>query len=304
MFKKPIAVFFIGALYFVVYLAGLLLLAVLPPKEIGNPTLLILTSLYAAACSIGLCFLKNWGRILTITSSSFLFFVALIFGAVVVALGGISEETVPLILFIVLQIAITVYLLLPVVKKHFVSHKMKEYKKSNSITTFTVWFFVFCILLLCGAIWHLNLNFLQKSFRILLFSLSVVLGVSGIAFGINLLKMREWARRWLVILSAASFVYIAVTIPLNHKAIRSFSENQINKYNIEINDKADIDKTSKNYLGNAIGKIVTCYIVMGIIELVARSGLAALKVIEVFVLLYLLLVIFYFTRIRIKEHFR
>ncbi len=128
----------------------------------------------------------------------------------------------------------------------------------------------------------------------LIVAYSIIFNILYLIGAVNILKLRNWARKLLITLTVIQIVYmLAVSIPLSNKSIEFMrqspdSQERIWKGYESIPEKLRLDKdiTKERYA-----------------TLVFKKIYQAANAVRVISIVYLLIVVFFFTRPRVKEQF-
>ncbi len=135
---------------------------------------------------------------------------------------------------------------------------------------------------------------LPRAALILIIVYSIISNISFIIGSVNMFRLRDWARRLVLLLTVIQLLYMAlISIPLSNKSIEYMrtapdSQERIWAGYTAIPEqlRLDNDLTEEEYAALVYKKLYQTALIVRISSL-----------------LYLLLVIFFFTRVRVKKQF-
>ncbi len=140
--------------------------------------------------------------------------------------------------------------------------------------------------------------FLTNTLLFAIIIYAVVFYVAAILAGISVLRLKEWARKLLLLIAIVGIVDMFIFLPLNHRVVKElvntseFVENLEKQYDsLSAEAKAKFAPTKQYYVRIATNATLDVgNVVMGIIEVIMVA--------------YSLLLLFFFTRPRVREQFR
>ncbi len=137
---------------------------------------------------------------------------------------------------------------------------------------------------------------------------TVAYGVSSIIAGINVLRLKEWARKMIIILAVLGIADMFIFIPLNHMDVQKASRSELMGQQLEaakIRMSAAYDSIAAKENGKiSISKEEFINSSVARIEAISRKVMHILMgIMEAFLILYTIILLFFFTRRKVKDQF-
>jgi len=168
-------------------------------------------------------------------------------------------------------------------------------KRSLGVTTVATLIILLSVarLLGTGSI-GAGFSFLPKSILMIIISYSILSNIGSVVAAVNIYRLKEWARKAIIILVAVQIIYMFfVSIPLSSKSIEELRTAPESKeqlldgfYTIPEEVRAEKNITEEGYITLVFQRI---YLFLNIARVVS--------------IVYLLLIIFFFTRPEVKKQF-
>ena len=168
-------------------------------------------------------------------------------------------------------------------------------KRSIVLTIFATVIILLSIIRLLGTgSIGAGFSFLAKSSLVLIVIYSILSNIGNIIAATNVYKLREWARKAIIILTATQLIYMLfISIPLSNKSMQVLktSPGAREKLSAGFDTIPDDVKVQKNITRESYDRLV--------FKKIAQTE----NLIRVISVIFLLLVILIFTRSKVKDQF-
>jgi|GEM_PF-439991 len=186
---------------------------------------------------------------------------------------------------------------------------MENKKRSKGVTLFA-WSFIIISLIVLFSARGQKYPFISSAPILFLITFyTAAYGIAGILTGINLLRLKEWARKLVVFLAVLGVADMFIFVPLNHidfkktSQIELIGQQQLVALKNKLSDAYD-GFLAKNNAAPKMSKEEFIQLGVTKVESITRMAMHIfMAIMESLLILYSIFLLYFFTRPRVKEQF-